>query len=225
MALADVNARGVSNTDFIPESVAGLAVVVLTILGLAGVAPAFLVAVATIIFGVGLLLYGAAAIAEVSRIFGRDSQSQGAVETAANGVSTVFLAGAAGIVLGILALLGKVPADLVAISAIAFGGALILSNGFNKRLRVLTIAASEDAALTRFMQDSASESAGLQVLAGLTAIVLGILALANVADPVVLVLIALLELGSFAILSSASVATGLVQTFGNMSHPGQRFSE
>jgi hypothetical protein len=225
MALADVGARGISNTDFIPESVAGLAVVVLTILGLAGVAPEFLAAVATIIFGVGLLLYGAAAIAEVGRIFALDSQSRGVVEMAANGVSTVFLAGAAGIVLGILALLGKVPTDLVAISVIAFGGALILSSSFNKRLRVLTIGASEDVTLTRFMQDSASESAGLQVLAGLAAIVLGILALANIADPVVLVLIALLELGSFAILSSASVATGLVQTFGSVGRPGQRFSE
>ncbi len=225
MALADVGARGVSNTDLIPESVAGLAVVVLTILGLAGVAPTFLVAVATIIFGVGLLIYGAAAIAEVGRIFARNSQSESAVEIAANGVSTIFLAGAAGIVLGILALLGKIPADLVAVSVIAFGGALILSSGFNKRLRVLTIDASEDPTLTRFMQDSAAESAGLQVLAGLAAIVLGILALANVADPVVLVLIALLELGSFAILSSASLATGLVQTFGSASRRGQRFSE
>ncbi|MGH6676136.1 MAG: hypothetical protein ACRECE_07945, partial [Xanthobacteraceae bacterium] len=139
--------------------------------------------------------------------------------------STVFLAGAAGIVLGILALLGKVPADLVAISVIAFGGALILSSSFNKRLRVVTIAASQDATLTRFMQDSASESAGLQVLAGLAAIVLGILALADIADPVILVLIALLELGSFAILSSVSLASGLVQTFGSVSRPGQRFSE
>jgi hypothetical protein len=225
MALADVGARGMPNTDFIPESVAGLAVVVLTILGLAGVAPEFLVAVATIIFGVGLLLYGAAAISEVGRIFARGSQNQSVIEMAANGVSTIFLAGAAGIVLGILALLGKAPADLVAISVIAFGGALILSSSFNKRLRVLTISASEDVTLTRFMQDSASESAGLQVLAGLAAIVLGILALANVADPVVLVLIALLELGSFAILSSASVATGLVQTFGSAGRPGQRFSE
>jgi hypothetical protein len=225
MALADVGTRGVPNTDFIPESVAGFAVVVLTILGLAGVAPAFLVAVATIIFGVGLLLYGAAAIAEVGRIFRRDSQSQGVIETAASGVSTVFLAGAAGIVLGVLALLGKVPEDLVAVSVIAFGGALILSSGFSKRLRVLTVAASDDATLMRFMQDSASESAGLQVLAGLAAIVLGILALANIADPVVLVLIALLELGSFAILSSASVAGGLVQTFDSVSRSGQRFSE
>lgn len=222
MALTDVSARGVANTDFIPESVAGLAVVVLTILGLAGIAPDFLVAVATIIFGVGLLLYGAAAIAEVGRVFAGHGEGKTVLEMAASGLSTIFLAGATGIVLGILALLGKVPVDLVAISAIAFGGALIIGANFARRLRVLTAASSQDEVVGHFVQESASESAGLQVIAGLAAIVLGILVLAGIA-PVILVLVALLELGCFAILSSASVASGLVQTF--VSRPGTRFPE
>ncbi|HLH11853.1 MAG TPA: hypothetical protein VKV77_08245 [Methylovirgula sp.] len=224
MALADISARGISNTDFIPESVAGLAVVVLTILGLAGVAPDFLAAIATIIFGVGLLLYGAAAVAEVGRMFSGYSEGQTVVELAASGLSTIFLAGAAGIVLGILALIGKVPVSLVAISAIGYGGALIISSNFTRRLRMLTVASSEETVLTRFVQESASESAGLQVIAGLASIVLGILVLAGIA-PVVLVLAALLELGCFAILSSASVASSLVQTFVGRPPTQRRFSE
>src|SRR5579883_3431606 len=118
MALADISARGISNTDFIPESVAGLAVVVLTILGLAGVAP----------------------VAEVGRMFSGYSEGQTVVELASSGLSTIFLAGAAGIVLGILALIGKVPVSLVAISAIGYGGALIISSNFTRRLRMLTVA-------------------------------------------------------------------------------------
>jgi hypothetical protein len=48
--------------------VAGLAVVVLTILGLAGVRPSFLVEIATIVFGVGLLLYGSATLSRLSGV-------------------------------------------------------------------------------------------------------------------------------------------------------------
>ena len=63
MSVTEATIHSATPSGAMPELVAGLAVIVLTILGLAGVAPNFLVAIATIVFGVGLLLFGASEVA------------------------------------------------------------------------------------------------------------------------------------------------------------------
>ena len=124
-------------SDSIVELVAGLAVVVLTILGLAEVSPTFLVALATIVFGVGLLLYGTAALSQLNAALARYSASEASLGGISSGWSTVFLAGVAGIVLGILALLGVSSTQLVAIAVIAFGASLLISSNAGMRMRIL----------------------------------------------------------------------------------------
>jgi len=208
-----ISAKRESSTESLPELVAGLAVVVLTILGLASVSPAFLVEIATIVFGVGLLLYGSATLSEVGRVFVNSGSSSAGAAGVASGWSIILLAGVAGIVLGILALLGVSSIQLVAIAVIAFGAALLISSNANMRLRILAGAGTNtDAAIEKLVRDTAADTAGLQTMTGLSAIVLGILALSGFA-PTTLVLIALLGLGCFATLSSAFIAGAFARAF------------
>jgi hypothetical protein len=204
--------RRESTAESLPELVAGLAVIVLTILGLASVSPAFLVEIATIVFGVGLLLYGSATLSQMSRLF-VDNGAADAAAGVSGGWSIVLLSGAAGIVLGILALLGVSSIQLVAIAVIAFGASLLISSNANMRLRILLGAtATSNSPIERLVRDTAADTAGLQTMTGLSAIVLGILALSGFA-PTTLVLVALLGLGCFATMSSAFIAGAFARAF------------
>lgn len=204
-----------SAAESLSELVAGLAVVVLTILGLAGVSPPFLVEIATIVFGVSLLLYGSAAMSQVGRIFSIVSSTDAITGVAgvAGGWAVALMAGSAGIVLGILALLQVASLHLVAIAVIAFGAALMISSNANMRLRILVSApGGSSSPIERLVCDTAADTAGIQTMTGLGAIVLGILALSGFV-PLTLVLIALLGLGSFATISSAFIAGSFVRAF------------
>lgn len=201
----------------VAETIAALVTIVLTILGLAHVVPEFLVAIATIVFGAALLLHGSATVAE----YGRMNVQPGAASAATigdSGLSAVLLAGAAGIVLGILALLGISTTELTAIAVIAFGGALILSSGSALRMHLFRLASAKaDERTQRLASDALasevlSSSAGVFGLAGLSAIVLGILALAGF-NPVVLVLIALLALGSVNAINGIDVTDAMVSVY------------
>src|SRR5262249_30327642 len=129
------------------------------------------------------------------------------------GLSTLFLVGVAGIVLGILALLGIVPETLAAVSVIAFGTGLLLSSNAVRHLSMLQTSRSDapGAGGGLLAGEMASGSGSVQMLAGLTAIVLGILAVAGV-NPRILMLAALIVLGS-AIILTGSALTGLIIGF------------
>jgi hypothetical protein len=213
MSVTDVAVRGERASESIVELVAGLAVVVLTILGLAEVSPSFLVAIATIVFGVGLLLHGTAALSQLNVALARFSASETDLGAISGGWSTLFLAGVAGIVLGILALLGVSSTELVAIAAIAFGASLLISSNASMRMRILAATPTNaDPMLARIVGDLATDTTGLQTMSGLASIVLGILALSGFA-PTKLVLIALLELGCISSLTSAAIGGTFVCAF------------
>jgi hypothetical protein len=200
-----------TSSNSIAQAIASIATVILTILGLAQVASNFLVAIATITFGAALLLHGAAMLGEYARLTRQASASRG-------GLSAVLLAGAAGIVLGILALLGISPSELLAIAVIAFGSALILSSNSALPMHFFRLAlARPDERAQRVASDMLagelpSSSAGTYGLGGLAAIVLGILALAGFASAV-LVLIALQALGGVTVINGVDRGAVLVDTF------------
>ena len=212
--MPDGTARSKSS---IPETTAGLVTVVLTILGLAHVVPEFLVAIATIVFGGALLLRGAATISEYARMDVPAATSP-AVSVGDSGVSAVFLAGAAGVVLGILALLGISTTQLTAIAVIAFGAALILSCSSALHLHVCRLSLESPNARARrpmsvtVADGMLSNSPSVFGLAGLSAIILGILALAEF-NPAVLILIALLTLGLVDAVSSVSIEDTMVNEY------------
>lgn len=201
------------NKGSVAETIAALVTIVLTILALAHVAPEFLVAIATIVFGAALLLHGSATVAEYARMAAPSAATIGD-----GGLSAVFLAGVAGVVLGILALLGISTVQLTAIAVIAFGAALILSSSLALRVHLTRVSLArpdnhpQHLASEALASEMLSSSAGVFGMAGLSAIVLGILALAGF-NPVILILIALLSLGSVSAVSGVDITDAMVSAY------------
>ncbi len=193
------------------DAIGGIATVVLAIIGLAGVHTDVLMPIAVIVFGAALLIQGGTMLSELAAVPG----FVGAEQIGSSGISTVFLVGAAGIVLGVLALIGIVAGTLVSVSVIAFGAALLISSNSVRQLCTLRAAAAsavEAASVTAFVAgEMASGSAAVQLLAGLTAIVLGILAVVGI-HAGTLVASALIVLGA-AVVLSGSTLTGVVMGF------------
>jgi uncharacterized membrane protein YkgB len=188
------------------EAAAGIAVVVLTILGLADVSPGALAAIATIVIGAGLLMQVADAGTEYARLTSRSDAAPLSSAMFGGGAMVSFLAGGVGIVLGILALLGVSPMHLTPAALIVFGGALLLSAGVTAEMNRARIRASNDSAAARAVaEQAATAAAGAQALIGLAAIILGILALVPT-HATILVLVGLLAVGASLLLTAAATA-------------------
>lgn len=192
------------------EAIAGIVAIVLTILGLAHVAPELLVAVATIAIGVALLAQGAGIAGEYAHLSA--FQGEAVVFGGSSTWSIELLAGAAGVVLGILALLGVAPIILVAIAIIGFGGGLSLSAGATAQVAINGTRTSADDRVRRFAVESASTSSVTQGLSGLQAVVLGILSLAGFSS-LSLVLIALLAAGVFLLVNGSTFGSFVLSFF------------
>src|SRR6185437_11173983 len=202
------------------DAIGGIATAVLAIIGLAGWRPELLAGVATIVFGAALLIQGGTLLSEYSHVF----TPAGALQTASDavggdGLAAMFPVGIAGIVLGILALLGVAPYALTSISVIAFGAALMLSAQSVRRLykmqaesRVTPVGAYST---REFLAgEMAGGSAGIQFVAGLASVVLGIIAVVMTATVrnEMLTLVALLVVGVTNIISGSALG-GLVLSF------------
>jgi hypothetical protein len=198
------------------DAIGGIATIVLAIVALAGVHPAIVLSVAVIVFGATLLIQGGTLVSEYEGIMfpAGTANVVSPEQFGVGGLATLFLVGVAGIVLGILALLGIAAETLTAISVIAFGASLLLSSNSVRHLSMLQTTSRSDVARSgaeRLAGEMATGSASIQVLAGLTAIVLGILSVAGV-NPNVLMLSALIVLGG-AIILTGSALTGLIIGF------------
>ena len=194
------------------DAVGGVATIVLAIIALSGVSQAMLGAIATIVFGAALLIQGGTMLSEYTRlIFPSDAVDPAEEIGGGGGLSALFLVGAAGIVLGVLALLSIYPQTLMAVAVIAFGGALVLSSTSVWHLyRAKQV--SHRFGATRTLSggeilagEMASGSAAMQCLAGLAAIVLGILAVTGT-NPTVLTLVGLLVLGATVLLTGSTLS-------------------
>ena len=171
-------------------------------------------AIATIVFGIALLIQGGTMLSEYAQIiFPPGAKASPIDQFGGSSLSAVFLVGAAGIVLGVLALLGINSGVLTPVATIAFGTALVLSSNAVWHLYVLRRASVQAESQCQFgaseilASDMASGSASVQALAGLTAVVLGILAVAGTTNDLTLNLIALLALGSTIVLTGGSLST------------------
>jgi hypothetical protein len=118
------------------------------------------------------------------------------------GITAEFLAGMAGIVLGILALLRIVPMTLLSVAVITYGATLMLTSGESVLLN--SFVAKDNAIMHQLMRCMSLAAAGAQVLAGLAALVLGILALVGIAS-MTMVLVALLATGTSILLRSSAL--------------------
>lgn len=200
---------------FATEALCGIVAGVLTILGLIQVVPNFMLSIAGIAIGVALLSEGATITKQYSRLLSATSEGKLNAPELGGGINVEILAGIAGIVLGILSLVGLVPIILMPIAVIGFGISLILSSGTIVRLSVLrfSISGAHESA-QKIAQEVASASVGSQTLVGLSAIVSGILSLVGV-EPMVITLVALLALGILILMNSIELSSKIHAMFGS----------
>ena len=198
------------------DALGGIATIVLAIIALAGMKPEILAAIATVVFGAALLIQGGAMLTEFALIEEPEAESA----STGGGLSALFLVGFAGIVLAVLALLGVHAPVLTAVSAIAFGAALVISSSAVWQLLTSRSIAARFQARSPMLRVMASEvaagSSGPQAMAGLAVIVLGILAVAGIfSGP--LTLIAFLVAGAAIVLTGSSLSstmTGFMRSTG-----------
>jgi hypothetical protein len=200
----------------IVESIGGIGALVLSILGLIGFIPISMASVAAIAAGGALLIGGGTLASQYTRIFSgaRPRLSHSLI---GGGMAMESLAGFAGIVLGILSLLGIHSLVLLAAAVIVLGCALLLASGAISRLTMLpmrepfgTVEHAREAEHERYHErymarDALYAASGSEALIGAGAIVLGILSLSGIA-PLALILVALLAIGASILLAGSSVA-------------------
>ncbi len=195
----------------IGEGLAGAAALVLAILGLVGVYPALMAAVATIVFGAALLIGGGAISSRVKNLMEESTKGNFDMAEVGGGMTAEFLAGIAGVVLGVLALLGILPQLLLGIALIVFGGALVVGSSSTQELNYLAANRYENETARILAREAVGAASSLQLLFGIGAIVMGILALVD--EPqLTFTLIGLLIVGTAGFFSGSAVTgrmTGL----------------
>ncbi len=188
------------------EALAGAGAVVLAILGLSGILPTSLAAIAAICVGAALLFEGASIAARWSDILDRTSEGRLEEVELGGGMSVEMLGGVGGVALGILALIGLAPMTLLAAAAITLGGAMALGAGADERLNDLVLSRVGAHDTTRKVARYAVQTAsGAEVLVGLGGVTLGILALIGF-TPQILVLVSMLALGAGSLLTGGALA-------------------
>jgi len=187
------------------EAIGGVGAVVLAILGLAGVAPQAMIGVSIVAVGAALLFASGAMASRYSAFAAKVGGRPVDEAEFGGGVGAEFLTGAAGVVLGVLVLLGIAPITLASVAVIAFGAGMLLSTGATSAANTLGEAFPYDRRV-RMAREAVQGAAGVQALVGIGASILGILALLGIA-PFTLLLVSLLGLGG-GILISASAVSG-----------------
>ncbi len=194
------------------DAVGGVATMVLAVCGLAGVHPTLMTAIATIIFGIALMVQGGTILSDYAQITFPSGAISSTEEFGGSSLSVVFLVGAAGIVLGVLAVLSVHPAVLTPIATIAFGSALALSSNAVWRLYAVRRAAAGEmqpqlSGSEMLASEMASGSGGIQAVAGVTAILLGLIAVAGSQYNLTVNLAALLVIGATLVLTGSTLST------------------
>jgi hypothetical protein len=121
------------------------------------------------------------------------------------------MCGLTGIVLGILALVGMGAAHLLPPALVVFGGALLVGGAVSIRAKTLPMSSSGGEALAVTYLGS-SAAGGMEILIGLSAIVLGILSLL-MTGTWVLVLVGFIAVGAALLLASATFNGAVMRLF------------
>jgi len=194
------------------EGIGGAGALILSILGLIGAAPMMLASIAAIGIGGALLVEGGTVGARYSR-FLAGTHYDYTNQIIGGGMAMECLGGIAGLVLGILSLLGITPMSLLPVAMIVFGGALLMASGAMSRLNSLPVRGMiEPERAHQMAREAVYVASGSEVLVGAAAVVLGILALSGY-HPLVLTLVALLCVGASVMLSGTSIAARMFGIF------------
>lgn len=204
------------------EAIGGAAAVVLAIIGLAGGLPVAMMSIATIVLGGAILLDSIAIGGRYERLVRDTWGAEARVHKAqlGTGLSAESLAGVAGIVLGILSLLGMMPLTLCSIALIVFGGGLMLGSMARRRFNATSMShygAGAGHTAVRALEEATSVAAGGDVLIGIGAVVLGILALLGL-YPLTLVLVGYLGVGGAVMLGGSVLGTKMFRSMHPLAH-------
>jgi hypothetical protein len=181
------------------ELLTGLAAIAFSLLGLAGYHPVAMASIATIAVGLSLLAQGSTVAArwrEAVKIQGRQS-------TDAFGIGTEMFGGLAGIILGVLALAEVMALTLLPAGAIVLGFSLLL--GAPAQPDIAEIPTPASPRRWHVTRDTVRASSGVLVMAGLGAIVMGVLASIGIAPVVQLSLVATLCTAAALVMSGVTL--------------------
>ncbi len=202
-------------------SIWGLGVVVLAILGLSGLMPVNMFAVAGIVLGFAFLTLGGVG-ATWTRMFGfteRDTRRDRTMFS--SGVGAVSIAGIAAILLSILNLVFFANARFGAVAVLLLGVGLLCHSGVMRLVSRFTYYGVEGRRPTGPFAINAMSLAPLRdLVVGLGSMILGILAILNVA-PVVLGLVASLVIGAALTLTVSTICGATLETLTRISREGQ----
>lgn len=188
------------------EAAAGVAALVLGSLGLAGVVPLSLAAIASIAAGAGLLSEG---LAVMTRHWDLRPEASGRSRELRLGMALEVLGGIAGITLGIIALAGASPWSLLGVAALVFGASLMAGAGEAAAVERSPVEVGPEAVRPsgrRGHEHAAKAAAGPQMLVGIGSLTLGALALSGIATHA-LILIAFLSVGVATLLAGSVVTS------------------
>ncbi len=192
------------------EGVIGSVGIALAILGLLNVLPQYLLPIGTIVLGVALLLQGGSIASRFSKML--NETSKGLFETSELGIglTSEVIGGSAAIILGILTLEHIAPMVLMPVSAIIFGATLIFGSGITARLNHLQMPASTDyEAFREVARESVAVATAAQILLGLSAAILGIIAVVGV-HWITLTFVALLCVGVSDVASGSALTARML---------------
>jgi hypothetical protein len=211
----DVARRGLADeakpVGLLTEGAAGIAVIVLSIIALAGVSVEGLASIAAIVIGVGLMVQAFNSAAEHSKMMTANGATGAHATELGGDVMVDCMCGLTGLVLGILALVGIGAAHLLPPALIVFGGALLVGGAASMRATTLPTSGSGGEALAVGYRGSPTAGA-MEILIGLAAIVLGILSLL-ITGTWVLVLVGFIAVGAALLLASATSSGAVMRLF------------
>ncbi len=159
--------------------------------------------ITAIVLGAALFLQGGLVAAEYNEILSKFEG--GPYAEFGGGLGAETLAGISAIVLGILALFGLDPQNLMSVAAIVLGAGLVLSSGVALRLNSVRIEISKGSETAKTVaREAVSAAAFTQIFIGLGAIILGVLALLYI-SPTTLSLVAMLGVGVSTLISGGAL--------------------
>ncbi|MBS1117821.1 MAG: hypothetical protein H6Q90_49 [Deltaproteobacteria bacterium] len=189
------------------ELVAAIAGLAAAVIGLAGFHPSSLAAVATIAVGFALLVQGSSIANRWTHAIHIPASERSDVL----GIGTEVLGGLAAMVIGVLAVIGISPVVLLPAAALVLGSALMLGGPAQPALVELGSATAPPRWVV--VRDRVRASGSVMVMAGVAALVLGILALAAGGPVVRLSLVAMLCVAASLIMVGSSLIARIARRF------------
>ncbi len=188
------------------ETATSAGAIILAILALVGLLPEALLAVSTIVIGGAFLMASGSIASRFNWIVAQMTGKSAETAEMALGMTVEFLGGVAGIVLGVLSLLGLIPFILLPIAAIVFGFTLLFGIAAKTRLNELEAQCGAAHGTVRgAVREAVSAASGIQIMFGLAAVTLGIVALVGFV-PLTLTLVAMLSVGGATLFAGTAMS-------------------